>query len=161
MAMKKVAFATAALMTLSAAAVAQGNAENKKPDRTGQTTAQADSGSMPKLDAILVLMPAAQGNSESLGNGCWVRFYDGQNFRGATLTLVGPIDMPKMDVPGPAWREWDSAVVGPKARVVTYDNDNYRDRTATLTAGQRIPNLDDAKLGWFEEIHSARVSCTG
>ena len=161
MAMKKVAVATAVMMALGGAVMAQGTAENKKPERVGQTAAKADSGSAPKLDAVLVLMPAAQGSSESLGNGCWVRFYDGENYRGASLTLVGPIDMPKMDVPGPAWREWDSAVVGPKARVVTYDNENYKDRTATLTAGQHIPNLEGAKLGWFEEIHSARVSCAG
>lgn len=161
MAFKKVAAATAVSLALSGAVMAQGTTENKKPDRSPQATAPADKGAVPKLDAVLVLMPAAQGSSESLGNGCWVRFYDGENYRGASLTLVGPIDMPKMDVPGPAWREWDSAVVGPKARVVTYDNENYRDRTATLAAGQHYPKLDDSKLGWFEEIHSARVSCTG
>ncbi|WP_169805897.1 beta/gamma crystallin domain-containing protein [Azohydromonas lata] len=161
MAFRKVAAATAVLLALSGAVMAQGTAGDKKPDRSPQATAPVDKGTVPKLDAVLVLMPAAQGSSESLGNGCWVRFYDGENYHGASLTLVGPIDMPKMDVPGPAWREWDSAVVGPKARVITYDNENYRDRTATLAAGQHYPKLDDSKLGWFEEIHSARVSCTG
>lgn len=161
MARIKVALATALLTAVSGVVSAQGTVENNKSDRAGQTTAQKAGDSISKLDAVLVLMPAAQGNSDSLGNGCWVRFYDGENFRGSSLTLVGPIDMPKMDVPGPAWREWDSVITGPKARVVTYDNENYRDRSATLAAGQRISNLDDAKLGWFEEIHSARVSCAG
>lgn len=125
-------------------------ADAKSDSRTAQVSGAA---------SLVVLMPMAQAGDTQLGNGCWVRFYDGKNFRGTNLTLVGPVDMPNTDVPGGVWREWDSAIVGPKATVVTFDNENYRDRTARLAAGQRITDLGDKKLGWFEEIKSARVSC--
>lgn len=161
MARKKAALIAALLFELSAGVVAQGDLEVNKPYRVGEVVAPAPYATDARLDGVLVLMPAAQAQGESLGNGCWVRFYDGENFRGQMLTLVGPIDMPRMEIAKPAWREWDSAIVGPKARVVTYDKENYRDRTATLTAGQRIASLDDAQLGWFEEIESVRVSCSG
>lgn len=162
MAKKKAALIAALLFALSSAVAAQGDIEVNKPQRIGQTVTPVPYATDPRLDGVLVLMPAIQGNSDDLGNGCWVRFYDGENFTGQMLTLVGPIDMPRMDVAKPAWREWDSAIVGPKAKVVTYDKDGYQDRTATLMPGQRIVSLDnDARLGWFEDIHSVRVSCSG
>mgnify|MGYP003580149550 FL=1 len=49
--------------------------------------------------------------------------------------------------------------MGPKATVRTFDNENFRDRTAMLRPGQNIADLGDQKLGWFEEVQSARVSC--
>ncbi|WP_169517090.1 beta/gamma crystallin domain-containing protein [Azohydromonas australica] len=158
---RNVVLAAGLFLSLGCTVSAQGDLEVNKPYRVGEAVAPAPYATDPRLDGILVLMPAAQGNSDGLGNGCWVRFYDGKNFRGQMLTLVGPVDLPRMDVAKPAWREWDSAIVGPKAKVATYDKENYRDRTATLSAGQRIPSLDDAQLGWFEDIESVRVSCSG
>lgn len=111
--------------------------------------------------ALLVLLPVKQATDPRMANGCWVRFHSDENFRGESLTLVGPVDMPNMDAPGAVWQNWDSAVVGANATVTTYDNDNFRDRTATLNAGQRIADLSDNKLGWFEEVKSARVACKG
>jgi hypothetical protein len=43
--------------------------------------------------------------------------------------------------------------------VTTYDNENFHDRTAVLAGNQSYPDLRDHKLGWFEEVKSARVSC--
>ncbi|WP_066335942.1 hypothetical protein [Azohydromonas lata] len=157
---RHVVLAAALVVSLGRAVSAPGDLEVNKPYRVGDTVVPAPYATNPRLDGILVLMSAAQGNSDRLGDGCWVRFYDGENFRGQMLTLVGLVDLPRMGVAKPAWREWDSAVVGPTARVVAYDKENYRDRTATLTAGQRIPSLDDAQLGWFEDIESVRVSCS-
>lgn len=113
----------------------------------------------PAPAAVLVLLPSAQAQSTRLADGCWVRFFDDEQFKGATLTLAGPVDIPKMEL-GNVWRDWESAIVGPKATVRTFDNENYNDRTAMLSAGQSIPDLRDKKLGWFEEVKSARVSCT-
>lgn len=122
--------------------------------------AAAPSGAQAASDAaVLVLVPSAMAGDTRFANGCWVRFFDDKQFRGAALTLAGPVDMPKMDVPGAIWRDWDSAVVGPRARVVTYDNENFRDRTSELAANQSYPDLRDKKLGWFEEVKSARVAC--
>lgn len=109
--------------------------------------------------SVLVLLPSRMASDTRFADGCWVRFFDDKQFRGDALTLAGPVDMPKMEVPGGVWRDWDSAVVGPRARVTTYDNENFRDRTAVLAANQSVPDLRDQKLGWFEEVKSARVSC--
>ena len=109
--------------------------------------------------SALVLLPAQIGNDTKLANGCWVRFFDDKNYRGDVLTLAGPVDMPKMDLPGNVWRDWDSAIVGPRAKVTTFDNENFRDRTAVLQPNQNVADLRDRKLGWFEEVKSARVSC--
>lgn len=108
--------------------------------------------------AVLVLLPSAQANGSRLAGGCWVRFFDDKGFQGAALTLAGPVDLPKMEL-GNVWRDWDSAVVGPKATVRTFDNEDFNDRTAVLRPGQSVPDLRDRKLGWFEEVKSARVSC--
>lgn len=132
----------------------QGNTGTNQQAATSTTQKQKT-----PATAVLLLVPVNMAG-DNLANGCWVRFYDGTNYRGASLTLAGPVDMPKMDVPGAAWRDWDSAVVGPKATVVTYDNENYRDRTARLGPGLHAPDLRDSKLGWFEEVHSARVLCS-
>ena len=142
------------------AAQAAGNDTQRKAEnrangkQQGKTTQAGDTAS-----ALLVVLPVVQVADDKLGNGCWVKFYDGVNYKGANLTLVGPVDLPKMDVPGPAWRDWDSAMVGSKATVTTYDNEAYRDRTAVLGAGQKLPDLHDKKLGWFDEVKSVRVSC--
>lgn len=111
--------------------------------------------------AVLVLLPAKEATDPNMAKGCWVRFHSDENFRGQSLTLVGPVDMPNMDAPGAVWQNWESAVVGPRATVTTYDNENFSDRTSTLNAGQRLADLGDNKLGWFEEVKSARVACRG
>lgn len=113
----------------------------------------------PMSDSMLVLMPTEQASADRLGKGCWVRFYREKNFQGRNLTLVGPLDMPKIRVPGGAWIDWSSAVVGPNAIVDTYDYEQFKSRSAKLQPGQRIPDLGDKKLGLFEDIHSARVNC--
>jgi hypothetical protein len=131
----------------------QKNASAPAP-RGGSATASPEA-------AVLVLLPMQLASDEKLANGCWVRFYDGRNFSGSTLTLAGPVEMPRMHPAGSVWRDWESAIVGPKARVATFDNENFKERTARLAPGQRIADLRDKKLGWFDEVHSARVACTG
>ena len=135
---------------------ASGTAGSQKDPKA----AHSSSSSAPAVPAaMLVLLPATQAQDQRLAQGCWVRFFDDKGFKGDTLTLAGPVDLPRMEL-GDAWRDWDSAVVGPKATVRTFDNENFRDRTAVLGAGQSFPDLRDRKLGWFEEVKSARVSCT-
>ena len=133
------------------------------PSTSKSTAAQGSSGKSKPVEvtSFLVLVPVTQASDQRLANGCWVRFYDGRNYRGSNLTLVGPVDMPRMEVPGNAWHDWDSAIVGPKAKVTAFDDENYKDKSATLNPGDHIPDLGDKKLGWFEEVKSARVSCNG
>lgn len=117
------------------------------------------SATSPSPAAVLVLLPTAQAQNQRLADGCWVRFFDDKDFKGDTLTLAGPVDLPKMEL-GNVWRDWESAIVGPKATVRTFDNENFNDRTAMLKPGQKIADLGDQKLGWFEEVKSARVACS-
>ncbi len=164
----------AGLLAIAGPAAAQDTSQKDNKGKAGASTSAAASGKSgkdmksdaggkvdPVLGAVLVVLPMAQAGDDRLGDGCWVRFYDHRNFAGSNLTLVGPVDMPNMTVPGAVWRDWDSAMIGPKARVTTYDNEGFRDRTASLAPGQQIPDLHDKKLGWFDEIHSARVTCSG
>jgi len=109
---------------------------------------------------VLVLIPVAQ-HVDTMDGGCWARFFDGENFEGDQLTLVGPADLPNMNFNRRYyWGGLDSVIVGPKARVAIYDAEDYRNRTATLNPGDRIKNLDDRKLGLFEDIESVKITCT-
>lgn len=105
--------------------------------------------------ALMIITPKNFGADPAFANGCWVRLYDGIGYIGRQLTLVGPIDLPQMTRTGAPWRDWDSAVVGPKARVTTFDSASLGDPRATLAPGLRAPDLRDGKLGCFDEIHSA------
>ena len=129
----------------------------QKAPATGQDATSQAGGT--GTASVLLLVPARMASDQRLGDGCWVRFFDDKQFRGDALTLVGPVDMPKMEMPGNVWMDWDSAVVGPRAHVTTYDNENFRDRTSELAASKSYPDLRDKKLGWFEEVKSARVAC--
>lgn len=141
---------------------AAGQQSGKSAQQAGNAARQSGAAGATPAEgaAVLALLPVQLVSGDKLANGCWVRFYDGPNFSGTTLTLAGPVDMPSMYPAGVVWRDWESAVVGPKARVSTFDNENFRQRTATLAPGQRLPDLRDRKLGWFDEVHSARVACT-
>jgi hypothetical protein len=155
-------------------AYAPGSAGAQTMGAAGQSTAgnaQANAGAGGKAQAaartagsaegaVLMLVPVRIATDATLADGCWVRFYDGSNFTGATLTLAGPVEMPRMYPAGNVWRDWESAVVGPNAQVTTFDEENFRDRTAKLGPGQRVPDLRERKLGWFDEVHSARVTCS-
>jgi hypothetical protein len=133
-------------------------AQNQTAGNPPLTVANPRSDPASKVTTVVVLLPVQQAGDQ-LGGGCWVRFYDEPGYRGANLTLVGPVDMPKMEVPGSLWRDWDSVVVGPRATVTTFDNENFRDRTARLNSGAHVADLHASKLGWFDEVHSAKVNC--
>lgn len=129
----------------------------------GMPAAPAAAASGPPLPdaAVLVVMPQRLLSDGRLGDGCWVRFHDGTGFKGATLTLVGPLEMPAMDPPGAAWREWNSAVVGPRARVTVFRHAGFADQSASLAPGARAADLAARTPGWFRQVQSARVECTG
>ncbi|WP_332813894.1 beta/gamma crystallin domain-containing protein [Ramlibacter sp.] len=138
------------------------------PGASPSTRAGASAGTLPQRSgtsppaapsASLVLLPPAQGGSPQLAEGCWVRFYDGKDFKGDSLTLAGPVQLANMSLPSNVWRDWHSAVVGPRATVITFDNEDFRDRSSLLEPGQQVPDLHAGPLSWFEEVKSAKVSC--
>lgn len=156
---RAIAEAHRALRDTQAAMLSAYTPENTRTMGAGAQKSAGASAAPAGAASVLLLVPARMASDQRLGDGCWVRFYDDKQYRGDALTLVGPVDMPKMEMPGNVWMDWDSAVVGPRAKVITYDNENFRDRTAQLAASQSYPDLRDKKLGWFEEVKSARVTC--
>lgn len=115
-------------------------------------------GGGPDLPSVIVVPHRFEPDAR-LARGCWVRFFDDKAYRGRSLSLVGPVEMPKIHVPGGLWVNWSSAVVGPKATVTAYDYEQFKNRSAVLRAGQRIPDLKKGPLGLFEDIHSLRIAC--
>lgn len=150
---------TALLAALAAAAQAQDKAQQAKQQESKQAQR---GGSAPQGAPAIVLVPLVVAATPDFGNGCWARLYDGQNFQGNQLTVVGPTDMPNMRTAfGTDWSgEFDSAQIGPKATVTVYDNENYTQKVATFKPNQRIADLDERR-GFFEDIRSLKVACSG
>ena len=151
--MHRIARALIATATVAAFGAATASiAATQDKDRKGKGA--------PAATVAVLLVPIAFGMDEKLGNGCWARLYDGEQFKGDMLTLVGPVDMPDMRTAfGKDWGgSFDSIAVGPKATLTVYDNEQYRDKAATIKAGQRVPDLD-TKMGFFESIRSLKIAC--
>jgi hypothetical protein len=143
------------------------NAMTNKYSSSGSGTAasqadRAQRSSSPSAagPALLVLMPVTRASPDSLGNGCWARLYDGQNFSGDNLSLIGPIEMPNMRTAfGRDWSgEFDSVAVGPNAQLTVYDNEDYSQRVSSFEPGQKIANLG-GELGFFEQVRSLKLAC--
>lgn len=110
--------------------------------------------------SILMVAPKGFDAAPGFANGCWLKLYDGVAYVGDQLTLVGPIDLPRMTRTGAPWRDWDSAVVGAQARVTVYDAEGFEEHEATLEPRQRVPDMSLAGFGAFHDIESARVHCS-
>ena len=143
----------AAAMAAACAMAVNAQAAESTASKKGQASANAP---------LIVLMPVTVASADTLGNGCWARLYDGQNFSGNQLSLVGPVDMPNMRTAfGTDWSgEFDSIAVGPRATVTVYDNENYGQRVAKFQPSQRVADLGD-KMGFFEDIRSLKIACSG
>jgi hypothetical protein len=105
-----------------------------------------------------MVVPVAFAADEKLGNGCWVKLYDGGNYTGSQYVVVGPVSVPAMREGLGINEKFDSVVVGPRATLTIYDSINYRNKSAVLQAASRMPDLDDKK-GMFETIRSLNVIC--
>jgi hypothetical protein len=154
---------------MTAAFATGGYAQEKAPDKQQsqdkrQTSRQsaASGTSAPQGAPAIVLVPVVVAAAPDFGDGCWARLYDGQDFRGNLLTVVGPTDMPNMRTAfGTDWSgSFDSVQVGSKATVTVYDNENYAQKVATYKPSQSIADLDE-KRGFFEDIRSLKIACAG
>jgi len=88
-----------------------------------------------------------------------VRFYDGVQFVGQQLTVVGPLSVSDMARVSPSWRRWNSAVVGPNARITIFSGKNFEQRSATMKPGERASDLAAKDVGWYGKIESVQVGC--
>lgn len=139
----------------TAASGAAAEPDPKSPKRAVPT---AVSGGGRDLPSVIVL-PDGHAADPKFGKGCWVQFYSGKSFSDRSVTLIGPGEMPKMNIPGGLWVSWGSVAVGPSATVTTFDYEQFKNRTAVFHPGQRIPDLNDENLGLFGDIHSLRITC--
>lgn len=110
------------------------------------------------LPAVLAAL-ASQQITRRLGDGCWVRFYEDAHFRGRSITVVGPVDLARLNVRGSSLSDWDSAVVGPQATITTYAREGFRNPSLTIGPGQRAADLQEGQRGARGEIRSANVDC--
>ncbi len=106
----------------------------------------------------LLLMPAAAVDDPHFANGCWVRLYDGVQYRGTSLMLAGGVELQDMRATLQPWRDWDSAEIGPRARLLTFNAKGFREPAATLAPSQKLADLTSA-TGRFDDIESLRVQC--
>lgn len=127
-------------------------------ERAGQGAAAGASGE--QGSAAVVLVPFVVAQAPDFGEGCWARLYDGQNYEGNQLTVLGPGNMPNLRTGfGRDWSgSFDSLHVGPKATLTVYDNEDYAQRVATYKPNQRIADLGETR-DFFEDIRSLRISC--
>lgn len=110
------------------------------------------------LPAVLAAL-AAQQTTRRIGDGCWVRFYEDAHFRGRSITVVGPVDLARLNVGGSTWADWDSAVVGPQATVTMFSKEGFRSPSGTLGPGQRAADLQKDRGGRQDLVRSANVDC--
>lgn len=92
-------------------------------------------------------------------DGCWVMFHDGVDYVGRRLTLLGPMAVSDFSSSMPDWRSWDSAIVGPRARVTAFQDTAFKKQLAVLQPGQRVGNLDQKEFGWRKDMASLRIAC--
>ncbi len=121
---------------------------------SGGSAAAAD------VDTAVVILPNA-GAGAQLESGCWATFYDERNFAGASLTLIGPVELTTLDR-GTAQqlrRDIKSVVTGPRATLIVYDKQLLSSRSVGFQPATREPGLVE-KLGFGGRIESMRLSCS-
>lgn len=127
---------------------------------TATAAAQDTKQEGPKV-AVLVT-PVAFALDDTLADGCWVRLYDEKNYQGDLNLILGPLNMPVtavgimpgLEEPG---RNFESAVLGPKADMIIYDDENYQGRQELLSE-QTVPKLN-AEVGYFDAVRSFKLNC--
>jgi hypothetical protein len=96
-----------------------------------------------KLWLMLLLSAGATSAVRAAEDGCWAEFYEYPNFKGGHVRFEGPLQLPNLkDYQGQNWESrFDSAVIGPKAKVKVYENIDYK-----LTLGEiaKYPDLMNA-----------------
>ena len=147
--------AASGCLLANAAMAAQGGGGSESKDRQASTETRDGA-------PTVVLVPLTLAIDRTFANGCWARLYDGRDFRGDRLALVGPADMPDMRTGfGKDWGgEFDSVEVGPKATLTVYDGENYSDRAASFKPGERITDMGE-RMGLFEDVRSLKLACAG
>lgn len=133
---------------------------NKKPvpeDKSKQTGTK--DGQVTIQVPILMLVPV-EVSADLERKGCWVKFYEKKNYEGDSLTLAGPLNLPRLI--GPFGSDWENKVrslkTGPRAGVTIYDNRDFRDQNKFIEANGNVPDMSE-KMGFFDDFRSMMLSC--
>ncbi len=136
----------AATLALSQTAMA----ETKKNDRAKTA---ASNGSDTPIAVTVTTITLAE------STGCWAKIYDGHNFEGRTLTLVGEQSLPNLEFGvGMDWEgDIDSIEVGPKASLTLFEDERYADKKRDLKPGEKVADLH--KNIFSEGVESMKLAC--
>lgn len=140
-------------------AVAQQNTakDAAQNQNKGQSSQRATPGNQ-NGDVPIVLTVTTVAFAES--TGCWAKIYDGHNYTGRTLTLMGGHALPHLEFgPGYDWEgDIDSAQVGPKATLTLYEEERFGEKKRELKAGEKVADLHKSVLS--EGVESLTLTCT-
>lgn len=77
-------------------------------------------------------------------NGCWARLYDGHNFQGRNLEIVGNNSLEDLKLPsGLDWRdETDSLEVGSGANLEAYSKEHFKGEKEVIGPSIRLNRVE-------------------
>lgn len=129
--------------------------KSRPPSRSG-----AQKGQMIVEMPVVMMVPVEISDKIALEKGCWVKLYDKKNFEGTSLSLVGPINLPRMV--DPFGFNWENKVrsleTGPNTNLTIFDNRNFKDEDKFVDPGKKIPNLSKT-MGFFDNFRSLILNC--
>ena len=115
-------------------------------------------GHAPTAAPLTLVVPGDFPIDDNFGHGCWVRLYDGIDFKGNELILAGPLALPRLGAVAAPWRDWDSAITGPRAVLSAYTALAFEGHAATVQPGERVADMTP-RTGRRQDIESLRVDC--
>ncbi|MCC2636839.1 MAG: hypothetical protein K0Q68_558 [Moraxellaceae bacterium] len=154
--MKLSAVACCLSLTFVGTALAEGSDAGSQDQMRNQ--GQGQDGKAP----VVLIVPMLTAMDQGMASGCWARLYDSTDLKGNMFTISGPVDIPSLEsgrIAGFEWdRNFDSVQVGPNATLMVWQGSDYTEDSTTFRANQRVRDLD-ARMGFFEDIKSVKVSC--
>lgn len=77
-------------------------------------------------------------------DGCWARLYDGHNFQGRNLEIVGNMALDDFKLPsGLDWHdETDSLEVGPRANLEAYSKEDFKGKKEVIGPSIRMDRVE-------------------
>ena len=136
-----------------------GDEKSKPADKSADKKSKPQgSGDISAPVLMLVPIEISTGMEE---RGCWVKLYDREGFRGDSITLMGPLNMPVMI--GPFGANWENKVrsvkTGPTANVTIFDNRNFQDQSKFIGVNAFVPDMSE-RMGFFDDFRSMMLNCT-
>ena len=113
----------------------------------------------------LAIDPSPSYLDPKYGEGCWVRFFEDENFerplaRIGRSTYINSLAAPgligEMQIPE-FFQRASSLVVGPEARLVAYAEPGFRKEVLNFEAGREVPDLQ--AIGFPERVASLKIDC--